>query len=212
MFLPKEKKFFDLYEAMADKIIEAVEFLERLEKDYTQLPKITEEMDNLEDEADDIVHKIIQELFSDHTRVTEEKGDIRFFAYNMDDVIDCLEKAVNRLSLYKIEVLPEVVKEFIPILRESAQEIRRGIGYLRNLRKNGKALADSCIRINDLENEADKINRKWLQKIMIDPTKVSKNAYRALAVKEIVNLLEHAMDECEDVANALETFQLKGEA
>lgn len=212
MFLPREKQFFNLYEDMAEKIIEAVAFLEDLARDYSKLPKISKELDVLESKADDVVHKIIKDLFLDHTRVTEEKGDIRFFVHNMDNIIDCLEKAVNRLSLYQINTLPGAVEEFLPLLKEAAQEIKKGVKCLRNLGKNGEDLTECCIKINDLENEADKVNRKWLQKIMIEPIKNFGDIHRALAVKEIVDLLENAMDQCEDVADLLENFQLKGEA
>lgn len=212
MFLPKEKKFFDLYEALANKIIEAVDFLEELGKDYNQLPRITKKLDDLENEADEIVHKIINELLYDHTRVTEEKGDIRFFVHNMDNVIDGIQKAVNRLTLYNIKTFPPVIAEFTDILKETAQEIEKAIICLRNLNKNHCSVTKHCIRINDLENEGDRVNRKWLQEIMLQPIKTPDDVRRVMALKEIIDTLEYTIDQCEDVANVLETFQLKGEA
>ncbi len=211
-FLPKQKHFFNLYEAMADKIIEAVELLEKLEKNYDQLPQIAQDLNTLESEADKIVHQIIHDLLYDHTRVTEEKGDIKFLAHNMDNVVDCIEKTVNRLVLYRIENVPQVLVDFTFYLKQAAQEIKTGISCLRNLSKKGDILAECCVRINDLEDEADTVNRKWLQKIMTNSPETTSDILQVMALKEIIDLLEDAMDQSEDVAHILETFLLKGEA
>ena len=212
MFLPKGKKFFDLYEKLAEKITQAVSFLEKLDKNYLALPQITQELNKLEDEADEIVHQVVEDLLYDHTRVTEEKGDIRFFVHNMDNVIDSIEKAVNRLYIYRVKNLPQAFSDFLPFLKEAARQIEMGVKALRNIRKNDKILADCCVKINDLEDEADEINRKWLAKIVGNNYADVDDFKKTLAIKEIIDLLEYAMDQCEDVANILETFRLKGEA
>ena len=212
MFLPRAKKFFDLYEKLAEKIVQSVAFLESLVKDYSTLPQVAQKLNYLEDEADKIVHQVVEELLYDPTRVTEEKGDIRFFVHNMDNVIDSIEKAVNRLYIYRIKNLPQPLTEFLPFLKEAVNQIEIGVKSLRNIRKNDKILADCCIRINDLEDEADEINRKWLAEIVGTNFSNVEDFKKTLAVKEIVELLEYAMDQCEDVANILETFRLKGEA
>jgi len=211
-FLPREKKFFDLYDALTEKIVQAVNYLEKLEKNYSQLPQIAEDINQLEDEADAIVHQIILNLHYDHTRVTEEKGDIRFFVHNMDNVVDAIEKGVNRLYIYRITDLPAVLKDFLPSLREAAQQIKIAVGCLRNIGKNDKTLADCIVKINDLENEADQINRNWLAKIMNSEYQEVKDFKKIFALKEVIDLLEYAMDQCEDVANILEAFRLKGMA
>ncbi|MCD6270916.1 DUF47 family protein [bacterium] len=212
MFLPKEKNFFDLYEKLAEKIKESVEYLEQLTKDYSTLPQVAQKLNNLEDEADSIVHQIVEELLYDHTRVTEEKGDIRFLVHNMDNVIDSIEKAVNRLYIYRVKNIPQALYDFLPYLKEAANQIEIGVKSLRNIRKNDKILAECCVRINDLEDEADEINRKWLAKIVGTNFSSIEDFKKTLAIKEIIDLLEYAMDQCEDVANILETFRLKGEA
>ncbi len=212
MFFPRGKKIFDLYEKLAKKIKEAVDLLEGLKKDYSSLPEVAQNLDRVEDEADEIVHKIIEELLYDHTRVTEEKGDIRFFVYNMDNVIDSLEKVANRLNIYRIKDLPQPLIDFLPFLKEAASQIELGVSSLKDIRRNDEVIARCCVKINDLENEADKVNRRWLAKIIGEDCSDVDNFKKTLAVKEIVDTLEYTMDQCEDVANILETLRLKGQA
>jgi len=190
--------------------VEAAELLIELGINYSELPQISEQLKALEEEADSVVHQIIQELFYDHTRVTEEKADIRYFAHNQDNVIDGIEKAVVRLTFNQRQTLPEPVSEFTPIILEATREIRTAVGCLRNIECEEKKLEACCIRINELENEADKINRKWLRMLMTTPVEDPNELLDRLLLKEIVEILENTMDECEDVANILETFRLKG--
>ncbi len=210
IFLPHDRKFFELFEALADKTVEAAELLVELcsAGDYSRICVISERLGILEDEADTIVHEIVHELFFDHTRVTEEKGDIRYFAHNLDNVIDGIEKAVRRLTF--THTLPESVSEFAPVILEASREISMAVHCLRDMRCEEGSLEAHCIRINELENEADEINRRWLRRLMTTPTKTPDEVLERLLLKEIVEILEDTMDQCEDVANILETFRLKG--
>ncbi|NOR78836.1 MAG: DUF47 family protein [Methanophagales archaeon] len=210
VFLPRENKFFDLFEELADKAVEAADLLVDLGTKYSKLPQISEQLRMLEEDADSIVHRVIQGLYYDHTRVTEEKGDIRYFAHNLDNVIDGIEKAVVRLSFAQKQEVPESVTEFSPIIKEASEEIRTAVHCLRNLKSEENTLEACCIRINELENEADKVNRKRLRILMTAPVEDPNELLDRLLLKEIVEILEDTMDQCEDVANILETFRLKG--
>ena len=210
VFLPRENKFFDLFEELADKAVEAADLLVDLGTKYSKLPQISEQLRMLEEDADSIVHQIIQGLYYDHTRVTEEKGDIRYFAHNLDNVIDGIEKAVVRLSFAQKQKVPDQVIEFSPIIKEASEEIRTAVHCLRDLKSEESTLEACCIRINELENEADKVNRKRLRILMTAPVEDPNELLDRLLLKEIVEILEDTMDQCEDVANILETFRLKG--
>ncbi len=209
-FLPHERKFFDLFEELTDKAVEAAELLVELGADYSKLSQISAQLEELEGEADSVVHQIIQGLFYDHTRVTEEKGDIRYFAHNLDNVIDGIEKAVVRLTFTQKETLPEPVSEFSPIILEATHEIRKAVHCLRDMKCEEPTLEMCCVKTNELENEADKINRKWLRTLMTTPVKDPNALLERMLLREIVDILEDTMDQCEDVANILETFRLKG--
>jgi uncharacterized protein Yka (UPF0111/DUF47 family) len=176
----------------------------------TTLIQVRDRLKAVESEGDSIIHEVIQGLFYDHTRVTEEKGDIRYFLHNLDNVIDGIEKAVARLAFTPQLTVPEPVLEFAPIILETTQEISRAVTCLRDIRHYETTIETCCIRINELENKADKVNRKWLKQLMTTSVEDPNEVLTRLLVKEIVDILEDTMDNCEDVANILETFRLKG--
>ena len=209
--LLREKKFFSLFENLAGKVVEAAELLVELKEDYSTLSQISQVLNTLEDEADSVVHQIVQELIYDHSREGEEKADIRYFAHNLDNVVNGVEKAVNRLTFTRRQPkrLPEPVGEFSAVILEASREISRAVSCLRNLSAEEKTLEACCIRVNELENEADKINRKWLRILMTTPVKEPDELLERMVLKEIVDILEDTMDQCEDVANVLDTFRVK---
>ncbi len=209
--LLREKNFFGLFENLAGKAVEAAELLEELKEEYSKLSQISQELNMLEDEADSVVHQIVQELIYDHSRDGEEKEDIRYFAHNLDNVVDGVEKAVNRLTFTRRQpkTLPEPVGEFSAVILEASQEIRKAVSCLRNLSAEEKTLEACCIRINELENEADNINRKWLRILMTTHIKEPDEFLERVVLKEVVDILEDTMDQCEDVANVLDTFRVK---
>ena len=209
--LLREKKFFGLFENLAGKAVEAAELLMELKEDYTTLSQISQELNTLENEADSVVHQIVQELIYDHSREGEEKEDIRYFAHNLDNVVDGIEKAVNRqiFSRRHPKTLPEPVGEFSTVILEASREISRAVSCLRNLSAEEKTLEACCIRINELENEADNINRKWLRILMTAPLKEPGEFLERMVLKEVVDILEDTMDQCEDVANILDAFRVK---
>ena len=209
--LLREKKFFSLFENLAGKAVEAAELLEELKEDSPKLSQISQKLNTLEDEADSVVHQIVQELIYDHSREGEEKADIRYFAHNLDNVVDGVEKAVNRLTFThrQPKTLPEPVGEFSAVILEASREISRAVGCLRNLSAEEKTLEACCIKINELENEADKINRKWLRILMTTPIKEPDVFLERMVLKEVVDILEDTMDQCEDVANILDAFRVK---
>ncbi|KAF5429670.1 hypothetical protein C5S39_08610, partial [Candidatus Methanophagaceae archaeon] len=141
----------------------------------------------------------------------EEKADIRYFAHNLDNVVDGVEKAVNRLTFTRVEhkTIPEPVGEFATVILKAAQEIGNAVSCLSDLSAEGKTLEVCCVKINALENEADKINRKWLRILMTTPLKEPDEFLDRLLLKEIVDILEDTMDQCEDVANILDTFRVR---
>jgi uncharacterized protein Yka (UPF0111/DUF47 family) len=209
--LLREKKFFSLFDNLAGKAVKAAELLVDLKEDHSKLPHISQELNTLEDEADSVVHQIVQELIYDHSREGEEKADIRYFAHNLDNVVDGVEKAVNRLTFTRVahKTIPEPVSDFSTVILKASQEIRKAVSCMRNLSTEERTLESCCIRINELENEADKINRKWLRILMTSPLKEPDEFLERVVLKEVVDILEDTMDQCEDVANILDTFRVK---
>lgn len=205
--LPKETKFFDMYEELALQLMEAADLLTALETDYYILPLVVGDMKEIEVKADTICHKILAALSTEQIKVTETLADIRHFVHKLDNVIDYLENAIFSLHAYEIRQLPVIVGEFFQLIREVSNEIYIGVKDLRHLKKKTEEIKGCAIRINTLEDSADDLHRRFRTTIM----RSDASDRDIMKLREIVGALEETMDQAEDVANLLETFVLKGE-
>ncbi|MGH7961513.1 MAG: DUF47 domain-containing protein [Candidatus Binatia bacterium] len=200
---PKDTNFYDLFERGATKVHEGVQLLEELVKDFTHVPLKAKRIKDVEHEADLITHETVAKL--NKTFLTPlDREDIHNLISSLDNILDHVEAAADKLSLYRItEVKPDLAL-LTDILSHAMQEVRRTIEQLRRL-KGTESILQHCIEINRLENEGDFIYRSAIAKLFEkgdDPLEV-------LKWKEVYDSVENAIDSCEDVANVIEAIALK---
>lgn len=119
----------------------------------------------------------------------------------MDDVIDFIDKAANRLVTFRITEISQDAIKLAQIIVEAKEEVVNRIGELRQLDK----IYPHCIEINRLEIEGDAVSRKGLARLYED----SNNRISIIKLKDFYEDLELATDRCEDVANVLEAMASK---
>lgn len=201
--IPKEEKFFDRFEELANKIEEGgalfLEILNNYDHSESKLTKLKE----IEHEADNITHRIYQKMH--RTFLTPfDREDIYALANKLDSILDMIEAAAIRMYLYKIKVPAPEVKEQARILNESIAVIKRIVHALRD-KKNSKMILDACVEINTLENEGDNV----LRQAMVRLFDREQDTRELIKWKEIFERIEEATDLCEDVSNVIEGIVLK---
>jgi len=201
--IPKEEKFFDLFDELVNKIEEGGElFLDMVEHyEYSQ-PKIVK-LKELEHEADVITHKTYEKMHK--TFLTPiDREDIYALVNKMDSILDMIEASAARMSLYKVKVPAKEIIEQAKILNKSIKKVKHIVHAMRNM-KNAKMIIDSCVEINTLENEGDIIMRMTMTRLF----EQEKDPIELIKWKEIFERIEEAIDVCEDVANIVEGIVLK---
>ena len=122
----------------------------------------------------------------------------------MDDIMDYVEAAAERIALYKLTTMTADVKDLADVLVRATQEIESAIKLLRDM-NNAQAISKKCIDINRLENEADSILRAAVARLFDE----EQDTKTIIKWKEIYENLENATDRCEDVANIIEGVVLE---
>jgi predicted phosphate transport protein (TIGR00153 family) len=204
-FLPKNVSFFDFFEQHALKTVEgAKEFLELAHggSDVHVIAK-AKRIKEIEHETDVITHHCVEALHK--TFVTPiERDDIYRLITKMDDIMDYVEAAADRIALYELYDPTPEVRELGDVLLRATEEVERALRGLRHL-EYSDGIIRHCIDINRLENEADTILRAAVAKLF----KEEKDPIQIIKVKEIYENLEDATDSCEDVANIIEGVVLE---
>jgi len=196
----RDKLFCDLFASQARVSCEAAVILNQALTTLTDLPERVEKIKSLEHQGDELAHRIFNE--SARVFVTPlDREDIHGLASSLDDVLDNIDAAAARLTLYRISAPIPFAVELSKILIGQTEIMQESVGKVLK----SDHVIESCIKIHALENEGDKALHEGLTRIfdeVRDPILLIKQ-------KEILETLEAATDRCEDVANVLESLILK---
>ena len=202
-FIPREEKFFDLFEEGAHNNVEASQVLKQLIDTWDCIEQRVEEITELEHKGDNITHEIIARLH--RTFVTPfDREDITSLAKSLDDVMDFIEAAARSMILYKVSPPGKRARELADIIIQATAEVEKAVLDLRH-RARLKQILTRCVEINRLENAADVVYRAGMAELFDDSTDMAD----VIKWREVYEHLESATDRCEDVANVLEGVALK---
>jgi predicted phosphate transport protein (TIGR00153 family) len=207
--LPKETSFFDFFEQHAALTLEGVKEFKALvdhgiENGSTELVNRAKRVLEIEHETDVITHRCIEALHK--TFITPmDRDDIHRLITTMDDIMDSIEAATDRIMLYEVKRMAPEAIEFATVLVSAVEEVHRAVHGLRDM-KHAEEVLKICININKLENQADTILRRALARLF----KEESDAVEVIKWKEIFENLENAADVCEDVADIVEGVILEG--
>jgi len=200
--IPREAKFFDLFERSVANLVTAAWELAEFFQNYTDVSRKVARISELEHNGDAITHQIMEQLH--RTFVTPlDREDIALLTLRLDDVMDFMEGAANAMHLYHIAQPTTRARELVTILVAMTSEMGKAIPLLRN-HAQMKQILGHCVEINRLENEADAVMRLALAELF-DGTPLAE----VIKWREIYEHLENAADGGEDVANVLEGVVLK---
>lgn len=199
--LPREEKFFDLFEQQGSNIVAAARVLEELTLDYPEAKAKAQQIKDLEHAGDTLTHELVRRLNT--TFITPiDREDIYALSSRLDDVLDLIDAVADRLLLYKIAAPTEACVSMAKIIVQAAEETDRAVHCLRTL---SPLYHKYCIEVNRLENEADRLLRDELAALFDGQT----DAIEVIKWKELYETLESVTDRCEDVVNVIEGIVLK---
>ncbi len=202
-FIPREEKFFDLFQASAENMVRAAQSLKEMITSWEHVEGKAAEITELEHKGDTITHEIMSRL--NRTFVTPfDREDIAQLAHSLDDVTDFIHSAADAMVLYKVERPGPRAEELADIILQGAEEIEKVLPQLRK-RIVLSAVLKRCVEINRLENLADRVYRLAIAELFDDSTDMA----HIIKWRDIYAHMESATDRCEDVADILEGVAIK---
>jgi uncharacterized protein len=202
--LPRETSFFDFFEQHAALTVDGTKEFVSMVAGNANIDAKARRIKEIEHETDVITHRCVEALH--RTFITPiERDDIHRLITRMDDVMDFVEAASERIALYEIKEMTEEVRDLADVLARAAIELHEACKLLRNL-KDPSLILKKCVDINRLENEGDAILRRAVARLFKE---FASDPIYVIKWKEIYENLENATDRCEDVANIIEGVVLE---
>jgi predicted phosphate transport protein (TIGR00153 family) len=196
--IPREHRFYELFKRQGALVSETLtELRDALSEGQNRHPRLRE----LEHTCDDVTHEIYNLTNSTFTTPIEQE-DILLLAHGLDQVVDLAEEVSDKIDLYKIESITDSAKQFGECLAKAGVELAKAVDRLEDF----KGIETVLQEIHRLENDGDSITRFALQRLFETNHKTPADVIKW---KDLYSLLESTLDECESVAEIIETIAIK---
>ena len=196
--MPREGKFFDLFNAHAERIVEGARELAAMMGRFDELDAHAQRIDAAERAADKITHETIALLHK--TFITPfDREQIHGLITAMDDILDLIQDVAESIALYDLRSVTPEAKQLAEICQFSCDRVKQAVALLTNL-KDPQAILKCCEEIDRLESDADRVMRAAMSKLFREENDLK----QVMKLRVIYDLLESITDRCEDVANVIE--------
>jgi predicted phosphate transport protein (TIGR00153 family) len=204
VFLPRDDKFLPHIEKAADNLRQAVKVYVGLSTAASrdEMTRVRDEIKELEHVGDKITHAIFEELNTSFI-TPFDREDIYSLTKSMDDVLDLMDHVADLMVLYQIDRLDDGMNMMLDVTQRAVHDIHKSILSLRKM--NYEVIRAQIVSVHALENEGDRLYRHFVGKLYLE----EKDAIRLMKYSSIYNELEHTIDLCEDLMNAIEGIVLK---
>lgn len=199
-FIPRERRFYDLFEQQAAVIVRSAVLLEQALTDSASPIRYQQEIKDFERQGDQITHEVVVTL--NRTFVTPfDHEDIYALASGLDDILDYIEEVADTANLYRITTIPEPARELARLLSRAVVQLEQAICKL----ESGKGIEEHSAEVHRLEDVGDSISRHAIAELFGGQYPL----LEVIKLKDLYVLLEDALDRCEAMANVLEGIATK---
>ena len=201
--LPRDTVFFDLFEGMSGHAVQVAKHLEQLARSFPDISSAIQRIREEEHQADTLAHQALDRL--DRTFITPfDREDIHTLVGELDDIIDGVDALAKRFPLFHIKQMEPIFVKQTEVLVASTTTLAEAVHRLRH-RRTLTELSQQLIQIHHQESVGDDNHHAAMSKLFDGTT----DALEVMKWKELYDLIENAIDGCEDVGNTLERIVLK---
>ncbi|CAN7331700.1 DUF47 domain-containing protein [Pararhizobium sp. LjRoot235] len=198
--LPREDKFFELFDAHSRAVAGAADALKALLAGEGDHDAHCNRIIALEDEADGITREVM--LAVRRSFITPfDRGDIKDLIQSMDDAIDMMHKTVKTIRLFEQKSFDPGMREMGALVVDAARLIAEAIPLLDRIGTNAPRLSAIAEEITRVEGRSDELHEEGLKDLFRRYGTSNPMAY--IIGSEIYGELEKVVDRFEDVANEI---------
>ena len=184
--IPREVRFFDLFEQQSQHMIQGAALLYELVHNFADARAKAHAIKEVEHQGDQVTHEIVKRLNT--TFITPiDREDIHDLATRLDDVLDYIEAAAERLVVYRIKEPTSACRAMAEVIVRIVEATDRTIRCLRTM---DPGFHEHAVEVNRLENSADNLLRDSLAAMF----EASSDPIEVIKWKEIYETMEIVTD------------------
>jgi predicted phosphate transport protein (TIGR00153 family) len=204
--IPKERRFFELFNQHGDKIVEGaghlVALLNGFSDERLRQEKLTA-IDACEMKADDFTRETIALL--QRSFVTPfDRDDMHRLINQMDDILDLTQDVAETMELYDLRRISLDAIQLAQLSEMGCLRVKDAVNLLDDM-NNADTILKLCDQIDQIESDADRVMRSAMSKLFRNESDI----LQVIKLKAVYELLEALTDKCEDVADVIEGIVLQ---
>lgn len=201
---PKEEKFFSLLDEHARISFEAADMLKQAMNGEVPTEEAMAKIKDLKQQANDLVVETMKRL--QKTFITPmDREDIQQLIDQLDETVDSINDIMEKMWMYKVGEATEGTKRMTVITAKAMKEIRKSIGYMKDLKKSYLKVEARSKKVLKLEEECDDLYHEEMAKLFAE----CKDPIEIIKWKEILQSVEDVTDDCEDLVITFRKVVLK---
>jgi uncharacterized protein Yka (UPF0111/DUF47 family) len=199
--MPREDRFFDMFERQALVLVAGAEALGQLFDGGAGIAESCRRIRQHEKAADEITRQVLVGVR--RSFITPfDRSAITALASAMDDAIDEMWQTAKAVTLYEVDAFAPQMKEISVIAGEAAALVAEAVPLLRNVGRNHTRLHELTEAVVDLESRADDLYDAGLRILFESHGKDRAMAF--IVGREVYSHLEKVLDRFEDVAEEIQ--------
>jgi uncharacterized protein len=205
-FLPKEERFFDLFNRHAQTVIQGAITLQSMLNGGEETLVYCQRLNKFENDADDITREVLTAVR--RTFITPfDRGDIKNLITAMDDAIDQMQQTAKAVMLFEVRTFEPPMREMGGLLVECANLVGRALPLMQAIGQNVTMLTAITEELTKLEGRVDDLHEIGLKELFLKHR--DGNAMEFIVGIEIYDHLEKVADRFDDVANEINSIVIE---
>jgi predicted phosphate transport protein (TIGR00153 family) len=205
--MPREERFFRLFEKHATIVVSGAEALCGLLRGGETVETYCRQIFQREAEADDVTREVL--LAVRRTFITPfDRTDIQHLISSMDDAIDQMNKTAKTIVLFEVHNFEPQMQQMGEFILQSAKLMLEAVPLLSSIGSNAGRLNALTTKIITIEEEADETCNRGLKELFIATRTEGNqgNSMKFIIGSEVYDHLEKVVDRFEDVANEISSI------
>ena len=204
-FVPKEKKFYPLYQKQAEYIDQAAKLLRKMliETDLERLEQLKKDIKACETNGDEVLRDFYSQLFG--TVLTPfEREDVHELAELMDTFLDHIDDCGNIILTRRFLAVDEDLTTMADNIMFASENLKTIIDDLEFMGNNAKSkeISRLCHEIKSLENENDVLYGNYISKLFDHGYSLSEIIKR----KDLVQVLENTTNSVKYISDKIRSI------
>lgn len=200
-----DKFYFENFVASAELSKKAANYLVDCLENYdaSKIAQMLEKMHEIENGADLKKHEMSEALAKAFVTPVDRE-DLDMLSHKLDDVVDLIEEVLQKFYIYDISAIDAPAIEFAKNIVKACDMLLEIMREFENFKKS-KTLRALIIKMNDIEEECDKLYLSSMRAL----TKNSTNLLETVSWRKIYESLEECADACEHVSECVGSVIMK---